>query len=348
MPESLGAVPPPPMLLLLLLRPPPLGLTRAAAPPSRWRGDRRRDGPHGRHQLHGVRHDGPGQAGLLRGRASSEHARRSRSCPSTGYGQRRNRARAALLDAEPTTAGVFASDNICLSGTHPPAPAGFLSRTVFQVTCSASSSGPTRRSPAASPRPRRRRHPAGARLPGAGRRRAGKHQPQPGVLVQAAEERARWAKGRHDKGAALLKFLADDADRTPLGMVNWFSVHGTSMNNTNKLVSGDNKGASLSLRPPVPSTLPNGISSGVAGPTSETSLPTSTGRSAWIRAFHARWSTRRATGGTRCARGAGRARTCSRAPGSSANDSTQPPSESTRLPMRSCSARWTCGTPGWT
>ena len=25
-------------------------------------------------------------------------------------------------------------------------------------------------------------------------------------------------------------------------MVNWFSVHGTSMNNTNKLVSGDNKG----------------------------------------------------------------------------------------------------------
>ena len=30
--------------------------------------------------------------------------------------------------------------------------------------------------------------------------------------------------------------------RVELGAINWFSVHGTSMNNTNKLVSGDNKG----------------------------------------------------------------------------------------------------------
>ena len=26
------------------------------------------------------------------------------------------------------------------------------------------------------------------------------------------------------------------------GMVNWYAVHGTSMNNTNKFISGDNKG----------------------------------------------------------------------------------------------------------
>jgi neutral ceramidase len=58
-----------------------------------------------------------------------------------------------------------------------------------------------------------------------------------------AAERQQWAKeGDTDKGMTLLKFLAADADATPLGMVNWFSVHGTSMNNTNKLVSGDNKG----------------------------------------------------------------------------------------------------------
>lgn len=28
----------------------------------------------------------------------------------------------------------------------------------------------------------------------------------------------------------------------PIGMINWFAVHCTSMNNTNKLISGDNKG----------------------------------------------------------------------------------------------------------
>jgi neutral ceramidase len=37
----------------------------------------------------------------------------------------------------------------------------------------------------------------------------------------------------------LLKFATPDAD---LGMLNWFAVHGTALNNTNKLISGDNKG----------------------------------------------------------------------------------------------------------
>lgn len=31
-------------------------------------------------------------------------------------------------------------------------------------------------------------------------------------------------------------------DGTPLGVINWFAVHPTSMNNTNRLLSGDNKG----------------------------------------------------------------------------------------------------------
>jgi neutral ceramidase len=39
----------------------------------------------------------------------------------------------------------------------------------------------------------------------------------------------------------LLK-IADAASGKGVGMLNWFSVHGTSMNNTNTLVSGDNKG----------------------------------------------------------------------------------------------------------
>jgi len=43
-----------------------------------------------------------------------------------------------------------------------------------------------------------------------------------------------------DKTMTLLKFL--DQDGNALGLLNWFSVHGTSMYNTNQLISGDNKG----------------------------------------------------------------------------------------------------------
>lgn len=43
----------------------------------------------------------------------------------------------------------------------------------------------------------------------------------------------------------LLKF--EDTTGTPIGMLNWFSVHGTSMNNSNGLISGDNKGRASQL-----------------------------------------------------------------------------------------------------
>jgi neutral ceramidase len=36
-------------------------------------------------------------------------------------------------------------------------------------------------------------------------------------------------------------------DGTPLGSINWFPVHPTSMNNTNRLISGDNKGYAAML-----------------------------------------------------------------------------------------------------
>lgn len=38
----------------------------------------------------------------------------------------------------------------------------------------------------------------------------------------------------------LLKFVSNGGRE--LGMLNWFAVHGTSMNKTNRLVSSDNKG----------------------------------------------------------------------------------------------------------
>lgn len=37
-----------------------------------------------------------------------------------------------------------------------------------------------------------------------------------------------------------LKFESESG--TPLGVINWYAVHATSMNNTNRLVSSDNVG----------------------------------------------------------------------------------------------------------
>eukprot|EP01094_Clydonella_sp_ATCC50884_P026865 TRINITY_DN7502_c0_g2_i1.p1 TRINITY_DN7502_c0_g2~~TRINITY_DN7502_c0_g2_i1.p1 ORF type:complete len:743 (-),score=213.42 TRINITY_DN7502_c0_g2_i1:173-2401(-) len=43
-----------------------------------------------------------------------------------------------------------------------------------------------------------------------------------------------------DKNITVLRI--EKGDGTPTGMISWFAVHGTSMNNTNTLISGDNKG----------------------------------------------------------------------------------------------------------
>lgn len=43
-----------------------------------------------------------------------------------------------------------------------------------------------------------------------------------------------------DKNITVLRL--EDQNGNEIGMINWFAVHGTSMNNKNKLVSGDNKG----------------------------------------------------------------------------------------------------------
>lgn len=58
-------------------------------------------------------------------------------------------------------------------------------------------------------------------------------------LNNSLEERSQY-KYDTDKDMYLLKFV--DSTGKPLGMINWFPVHPTSMNNTNSLISGDNKG----------------------------------------------------------------------------------------------------------
>jgi hypothetical protein len=62
--------------------------------------------------------------------------------------------------------------------------------------------------------------------------------------INPAKERAQH-KYDVDKNMTLLRI--DDASGNPIGMIDWFAVHGTSMNNTNTLVSGDNKGHAMYL-----------------------------------------------------------------------------------------------------
>ncbi len=52
-------------------------------------------------------------------------------------------------------------------------------------------------------------------------------------------ERARYGSDT-DQKMVLLRF--DDAAGNPLGLINWFGVHATSMGNQNHLINGDNKG----------------------------------------------------------------------------------------------------------
>lgn len=60
-------------------------------------------------------------------------------------------------------------------------------------------------------------------------------------LLNPQEERDQYPEGDTDKNMFLLNLISKDTDQT-VGVLNWFAVHGTSMNNTNTLTSGDNKG----------------------------------------------------------------------------------------------------------
>jgi len=68
---------------------------------------------------------------------------------------------------------------------------------------------------------------------------AGVNRSRVAYMNNPAEERAKY-QNDVDTTMTLLKFVRDDG---AIGMLNWFAVHGTSMNYFNKLISGDNKGS---------------------------------------------------------------------------------------------------------
>lgn len=60
-------------------------------------------------------------------------------------------------------------------------------------------------------------------------------------LLNPQEERDQYPEGDTDKRMLLLNLISQETGKS-VGVVNWFAVHGTSMNNTNLLTSGDNRG----------------------------------------------------------------------------------------------------------
>ncbi|OGT53839.1 MAG: hypothetical protein A3E84_02295 [Gammaproteobacteria bacterium RIFCSPHIGHO2_12_FULL_42_13] len=58
-------------------------------------------------------------------------------------------------------------------------------------------------------------------------------------LLNPQSERDRY-QGNTDTQMTLIRF--DRLDGQPLGIINWFPIHGVSMNNKNHLINGDNKG----------------------------------------------------------------------------------------------------------
>jgi neutral ceramidase len=69
---------------------------------------------------------------------------------------------------------------------------------------------------------------------------AGWNRSLPAYLQNPPNERNLYSCNNTNKKMTLLKFVSDSGGE--IGTMNWFATHGTSLGNTNKLISGDNKG----------------------------------------------------------------------------------------------------------
>ena len=140
--------------------------------------------------------------------------------------------------------GIFTDENVAISGTHTHSgPAGFLQYTIYQITSwgfvpetfDAYVNGIT-----ASIVMAYKNMKPGKILVAEGELDDSNINRSPtSYLLNPEEERAQYSADT-DKNMLLLRMIGDDG--SDIGVLNWFAVHGTSMNNTNTLVSGDNKG----------------------------------------------------------------------------------------------------------
>lgn len=140
--------------------------------------------------------------------------------------------------------GLYTDQNVCLSGTHTHSgPAGFFQYVLYDVTSlgfikdtfDALVDGIIESISLAHDnlQPGRIYFEQGDLV------NASINRSPPSYELNPEDERAKYEYNT-DKKMFLLKLV--DLNDQPIGMVNWFSVHGTSMNNTNGYISSDNKG----------------------------------------------------------------------------------------------------------
>jgi neutral ceramidase len=141
--------------------------------------------------------------------------------------------------------GIFTADNVAISGTHTHSgPAGFLQYTIYQITSwgfvpetfDAFVNGITESIIMAY----KNAKPGKLFLSQGDLYESNINRSPTSYLLNPEDERAQYPEGDTDKNMLLLKMVGEDGSN--IGMLNWFAVHGTSMNNTNTLISGDNKG----------------------------------------------------------------------------------------------------------
>lgn len=142
--------------------------------------------------------------------------------------------------------GVYSIDNISISGTHTHSgPAGFLQYVLYQMT----SLGFVQETfdawvdgiANAIIMAHNNLKPGKVLLSQGALYGSNINRSPTSYLTNPKEERDQYPEGDTDKNMFLLNLISQETGQS-VGVVNWFAVHGTSMNNTNTLTSGDNRG----------------------------------------------------------------------------------------------------------
>ncbi|XP_065187149.1 uncharacterized protein LOC135817810 [Sycon ciliatum] len=150
----------------------------------------------------------------------------------------------ALLELEKLYGNLYRAENTIISGTHThSAPAGFFQYVLYDITSvgivpqaiDAYVKGIVRSVQIAH----ENLQPGNILMSSGILLNASINRSPSSYLDNPAEERARY-DANTDNLMTLLKLVG--ADGKPLGMINWFAVHCTSMNHSNRHISSDNKG----------------------------------------------------------------------------------------------------------
>mmetsp|Transcript_83783 Transcript_83783/g.236710 ORF Transcript_83783/g.236710 Transcript_83783/m.236710 type:complete len:758 (+) Transcript_83783:84-2357(+) len=162
----------------------------------------------------------------------------------TGMGSDLVNMRVVEKLTEKLGSAYYTIDNLCISGTHTHStPAGFLQYVLFQVTSwgfvqesfDALVDGIVEAVAAAHTNLK-----DGAMHANVGEVDDANINRSPTAYDRNPDDEKAQYKYNTDHDMTLLKIT--DGDGVGMGQFNWFAVHGTSMNNTNRLLSGDNRG----------------------------------------------------------------------------------------------------------